>query len=208
MRQRDLLVLVLFTLVIGVVHQFYFTWNSPFLKAVLSGEGIGAWEQRVSSLGQIGEIVVMAVLAPLVVRWGFKRVMVLGTLAYLARCLILAGAYQLDATFAVKMSIICLGQLLHGVCFGCFLAVAFMYIDRVAPPHVRGSAQNLYGTLILGLGFFVGGLVSGKIGEWFEIGKQGDVIIYDWTNVWLASAAIAAVGVLGFAALFPSDRRG
>ena len=93
LRFRNFLVLVLVTLAIAVVHKFYFVWNSPFIGAMLESGGVEeAWEQRISSIGQISEVAVMAGLGLAIVRIGFKRTMVIGIVAYVLRCLIFAGA--------------------------------------------------------------------------------------------------------------------
>jgi nucleoside transporter len=204
-RQRRFLVLVVISFLIGVVHNYYFALNSPFLKSILvSGGVLGAWEQRISSLGQIAEIGVMAVLGLAIARLGFKRVMLIGTLAYLIRCLIFAAADYLHAPFAATMTIVCLGQLLHGLCFGCFMATAFIYLDRTTPTDIRGSVQTLYGTFVLGLGIFAGGIVSGQIRNYFTTGSDA-AAISNWTAIWLSGAAISAVCVLGFGLLFPRE---
>jgi len=207
MRYRNFLVLVAITFFVALVHKFYFVWNGPFLTHVLrSGDIQTAWEQRISSLGQISEIGVMAGLGLLIARIGFKWTMVIGAAAYTLRCLIFAGADALGADFSVTMTLACVGQVLHGFCFGCFLAAAFMYVDRYSPTDIRGSVQNLYGTLVIGLGFFAGGLVSGRIGTWCEIrDANGKVIDYHWTEMWLSCALLAAVCMVAFALLFPRD---
>jgi MFS family permease len=67
---------------------------------------------------------------------------------------------------------------------------------------VRGSTQTLYGTFVIALGFFVGGFVSGQVGEWFTTGT-GETAVQDWTSIWLSCAALCAACVLVFAAFFP-----
>ena len=84
LRFRSFLVLVLVSFLVAIVHKFYFIWNSPYLKVILEQGGIlGAWEQRISSIGQIFEVVVMAFLGFLVRRFGFKWTMLAGVTAYL-----------------------------------------------------------------------------------------------------------------------------
>ncbi len=230
LRHRNFAALVLISFLIAIVHKFYFVWNSPFLTVILQAGGIkGAMEQRISSIGQISEVAVMAGLGLSVLKFGFKRTMMAGAVAYLVRCLLFALAITLDGPFPLVMGLVCIGQALHGFCFGCFLAAAFMYVDRVSPKDVRGSMQNLYGTFVLGLGFFVGGFVSGRIGGFltstagtesfrdrmgiatqtgvvaFTDKSSGTEMIRDWLGIWLAGAALAAIAVTGFVLLFPKE---
>jgi nucleoside transporter len=233
-RLRNFLVLVLISFVVALVHKFYFVWNGPYLTVILERGNVTGWEQRISSIGQVFEIVVMAMLGFSIRSFGFKWTMTVGTIAYLVRCLIFAGAISVEAAFPAVMTAICFGQALHGFCFGCFLAAAFMYVDRVAPVDVRGTMQNFYGTFVLGVGFLVGGLLSGEVGDRFTteldkptvrstlgIESQAGVVDMtqkkdgrktemrrDWTGLWLGGAVLATVALVGFVLLFPSDRTG
>ena len=233
MRHRYFLVLVLVSLVVAVSHKYFFVWNSPFLKSLLRLGGVeAAWEGRISSIGQIFEVVVMMFLGFSIKRYGFKWTMAAGALAYLVRCLIFTGAVMIEGSFAITMTLVCLGQALHGFCFGCFLATAYMYVDRVSSVDVRGSMQTFYGTFVVGLGLFLGGMIGGWFGGLFETrsgeatlrdqlgiaGKSGLLPFYrkvdgvetqffaDWPGIWLAGAAISAVALLAFLLFFPNDK--
>ena len=202
LRQRHFLVLVLVSFFIAIAHQFVIAWYGPFLRAILDEGGWGAYEQSISSVGQICELGVLAVLGLMIKRLGFKRTMLLGAVAYLLRCLIFASVFSLDPPFTGKLILAATGQALHGFCFGCFMAVGYMYVDRISPKDVRGSMQTLYGTFVIALGFFVGGFVSGHVGAWFTTGV-GEAAEQDWTSIWLSCAAICAACVVVFAAFFP-----
>ncbi len=228
MRARSFLILVVISLGVAVVHKFYFHWNSLFLKAMLRSSGVeGVWEGRISSIGQIAEVAVMAGLGLMILRLGFKWTLVCGAVAYLLRCLIFAEAACLDGPVSI-MSLACGGQSLHGVCFACFLATAFIYVDRVAPKDIRGSAQIFYGTCVIGFGMFVGAFISGGVGSLFttEAGQEtlrdrwgiasavgmkpfettaGEWMMRDWPGIWLAGGAIAAGCLVALIVLFPKQ---
>jgi MFS family permease len=205
LRNRDFLVLVLVSFLIAIAHQFVVVWYSPFMRDILDSGGWGAYEQSISSIGQVCELAVLFGLGLLIKTLGFKRTMLLGTGAYLLRCLLFALVFSIDASAAQRVVIAAAGQALHGFCFGCFMAVGYMYVDRIAPADVRGSMQTLYGVFVLSLGFFVGGFVGGMIGEIFSA-PVGDATQRDWTSIWLSCAAICAVCVVVFGLFFP-DRR-
>ena len=85
------------------------------------------------------------------------------------------------------------------------MAAAFMFIDRTTPADVRGSVQNLYGTFVIGAGFFAGGFIAGRVAEAFKTGT-GEQAAYDWTSIWLTAAALAAFCVVTFLLAFPQQR--
>ena len=230
LRDRPFLVLVVATFVISIAHKFFFVWNSPFLRAVLDSGGIeGAYEQSLSSIGQIFEVAVMAVLGIAIAKYGFRRTLLVGAGAYTLRCVLFALVFAGAAPFAARIALAGAGQALHGLCFGCFLAAGYMYVDKVSPSDIRGSMQNMYGTFVIGLGFFVGGFVSGSVGDAFTtpqgaatfresfgvtsaagivefIDKQGVVLLRDWTGIWLTCALLAGACLLFLAVALPSDR--
>ena len=201
-RQRALLVLVIVSFLIAIAHQFVITWYSPFMRDILDTGGWGAYEQSISSVGQICELGVLAILGLLIKRLGFKWTLLLGATAYLLRCVLFSLVFSLDPPFAGKLVLAAAGQALHGFCFGCFLAAAYIYVDRIAPRDARGSMQTLYGTFVVALGFFAGGFVSGQVGEWFSSGT-GKTAVHDWTGIWLSCTALCAVCVVVFAVFFP-----
>lgn len=231
LKYQHFLVLVLVAFIISIVHKFYFQWNSPFLKNVLlMGGETGAWEQRISSIGQVFEVLVMAVLGFGIKKFGFKAVMLVGLLSYLVRSLVFAYASTLSDAYVLAMSLTCLGQAMHGLCFGCFLAAAYIYVDKVCPLDARGSMQTFFGTFVFGLGMFAGGFISGSIGEYFTSPENGTLVraawniesqtgiqaftqknldgdpinlLRDWPGIWLSSAAIALFATLLFWILFP-----
>ncbi|MCA9114056.1 MAG: MFS transporter [Planctomycetaceae bacterium] len=234
LNQRNFLVLIVVSLMVAIVHKYYFVWNAPFLSAVLEkGNVPGAWEQRISSIGQIWEVIVMASLGWSVRRFGFKWTLTAGLVAYMVRCLVFAWAITLGGSFMITMLMVTVGQALHGFCFGCFLAAAFIYVDRVAPPDARGSMQTFYGTFILGVGGLTGGLISGWFGDLYTTGSSSqslrkawgitseaglstlvqisetgrEVLTRDWPAIWLTSGVMALVALVVFVLLFPADRR-
>ena len=123
LRNQDFLVLVVVSFLIAIAHQFVVVWYSPFMRDILDTGGWGAYEQSISSIGQICELAVLAGLGLLIKKLGFKRTMLLGTCAYLLRCLLFASVFYLDPPATGKVVMAATGQALHGFCFGCFMAV-------------------------------------------------------------------------------------
>ena len=223
---RAFSVLVIISFFVAIVHKFYFVLNSPFLKDVLRSGGVtGAWEQRISSIGQISEVLIMVGLGWSITRFGFKRTLAAGIFAYMARCLVFMVAISLDTSFPVRMGLVLFGQALHGICFACFLAAAFMFVDRISPKDIRGSMQNLYGTFLIGVGGIAGGLMSGlandllttapgetTLRQTLRLTSQAGVVISekgqvirDWTSLWGSCGLLALLCLIAFWLTFPAE---
>ena len=80
---------------------------------------------------------------------------------------------------------------LHGVCFACFVAAAFIYVDRIAPDDVRHSAQTTFMLIFFGASPLLAGLTMGPLSR---LCTTDDGLNY--TAYWLTLSLVAAVGVL------------
>lgn len=207
LRRRDFLVLTLVTFVIAGAHNFYFVWNGPLLKSVLGRIGAEDKVQTFATIGQVAEILVMMIVGTSVLRLGYKQTMSIGIASYALRCVALATAG--DGTFGQIPSLVLagVGNALHGVCFGFFLATAFLYVNNTSPPDVKGSMQTIYGTLIFGLGGVLGANFAGRLGQRYLLGEFDGTKIYDWHGIWTVCAVAAGLCLVVFVFGFPRDRR-
>jgi len=179
--------------VVSMIHNIYFIQTAPFLKSI----GIrDADILPAMSLGQFAEIGVMAGLGLLLKRLGFRRVLTIGAAAYVLR-------YAIFGTTFLPVWIVVVSQALHGVCFACFLAASFIYIDRVAPADIRHSVQTVFGIVLFGLGPVAGGWLNGKLATTFE-GPEG----INYAGFWYTTACIALVAVLAVAIGFRDQTKG
>lgn len=153
LRNPGLAVLTLAALPISIIHTIYFIQTPQFLPTLAGVRDADV--QPAMSIGQFSEIFILAGLGFLLRRLGFKWVLVIGTLSYVLRYLIFSLGEPTPLVVA--------SQALHGVCFSCFYAAAFIYVERIAPVDVRHSAQTVFGIIILGLGPLLVSPVLGKI---------------------------------------------
>lgn len=163
-RRQPLLTLFLIAVPVSCIHQFYFVHTEGFLHeklqapaffAAIFGVGGGGF----MTIGQMAEVAVLGAI-PLVAReWSRKSLLAIGLVAYAARMALFA--YAQDSTAALL-----LGVALHGLCFGCFIFVAFMIVDEETTADVRASAQNLFNLVIIGIGVIVGSKVAGWVKDW------------------------------------------
>jgi MFS family permease len=139
-----LLVLFIVTFIDSVIHNGYFVMAGDFLKS----QSVGIkpeWIMPVMSIGQVAEILTMAVLGAVLARLGWKTTMILGILGHAAR-------FAVFAFFPQSQAVIIAVQVLHGICYAFFFATLYIFIDAAFPKDVRSSAQSLFNLLVLGLG--------------------------------------------------------
>lgn len=188
LRDRSFAVLVAASLPISVIHQIYFIQTPPFLSHLGLGDSqIGP----AMTIGQFSEILVMAVLGWLLKNLGFRKVIALGALAYFVR-------YFIWSLPGVPVELQVASQALHGVCYACFFAGAFIYVDRLAPPDVRHSAQTVFGIIILGGGPVLGGLLSGWLVNRYPSVQGGP----DFASLWRVLSFLGLATAVGFYAFF------
>jgi len=186
LRSRALLVLFLLAIPVSMIHQFYFVHASEFLSIMQrDSEGATAFAQTINrifgvggiglmTIGQMTEIAVLALLPFFAPKLGRKWLLAIGLLAYAARMAIFA--------YAESIGPVLLGVGLHGLCFGCFIFVAFMVVDEETTIDVRASAQNLFNLVIVGIGISIGSWIAVYVvGSWAmmptdRVNEAGEVI--------------------------------
>jgi nucleoside transporter len=188
LREPSFAVLVAASLPISVIHQIYFLQTPPFLSH------LGLLDSQIGpamTIGQFSEIAVMAVLGLALVKLGFRAVITVGALAYFVR-------YMIWSFDFLPVPVLVTSQVLHGICYACFFASAYIYTDRVAPPDVRHSAQTVFGILILGGGPVIGGWLSGVLQAQHTL-ADGTV---DFGALWRVVAIIGLVTTAFFVTFF------
>ncbi len=192
LKKPSFAVLVAASLPISIIHQIYFIQASPFLSNLgLADSSIGP----AMTIGQFSEILVMACLGLFLKRLGFRTVILFGMLAYVAR-------YAIWSQTELPVSLLVASQALHGVCYACFFAGAYIYVDRLAPADVRHSAQTVFGILILGGGPVIGGWLSGYLSEQFPSAQAG---VPDFSKLWLTLSGIALATAVFFGLAFREE---
>ena len=199
-RRQPLLTLFLLAVPISCIHQFYFVFTSDFLSrygrdaANAINRVLGVGGGGLMTIGQMSEIAVLAGIPLVAKRVSRKTLLGVGILAYALRMALFA--------YTDSLATVLLGVALHGLCFGCFIFVAFMVVDEETAPDVRASAQNLFNLVIVGIGIIVGSWISTSvIGEW---AREGEVMNY--SRLFSVPMWAALVCFLLLLVLYPSKR--
>jgi len=176
-RRQPLITLFLLAVPVSCIHQFYFVHTESFLGAkqasapaffkTLFGEGGGG----LMTIGQMSELLVLGAIPLVAKKLPRRTLLAIGLVAYAVRMELFANV---DTLGLPVMLTLVLGIALHGLCFGCFIFVAFMVVDEETSGDVRASAQNLFNLVIVGIGVIVGSMIAGQIAEWASAGGAMD----------------------------------
>lgn len=189
-RRRALVTIFLLSIPVAAVHSFFFARTAQYLlhlrleaPAIDRIFGVGGGPM---TIGQISEVVVLALMPLVATRVPRKALLAVGLLAYTARFFVFA---YLPYPWAIYP-----GLALHGLVFGCFFFICFMVIDELTSADVRSSAQNLFNLIVFGVGVIVGNLLAGWIADWTRLADGG----MNWQAFyaipgWVTVACLAAL---------------
>lgn len=174
------------SLVASAEFQFFYTLSGQFLGS------LGVKEQFIApykSTSQMAEVLALAVLLPIVLKKvGMKWTLVIGTLAWSLRYFIFATKVFLPVVLSLS---------LHGIGFAFVFITSYFYIDRIAPKDIRGSAQSLYTLVTLGVGNWLGSILSGKLQDHFTTGT-GASAVTNWPPVFIVPAILTLGSAIAF----------
>ncbi len=190
MKQTSFAIFVVGSLLICIPLQFYYTFTNPFLNELGVSNAAG-----IQTYGQMSEVVFMLLIPLLFVRLGVKWMLLIGMVAWAGRYLLFAFGDTNDGMWMLYV-----GILLHGICYDFFFVTGQIYVDNKAPTSVRAAAQGFLTFVTLGVGLFLGSLISGKVVGHYAV--DGGTPPHDWQAIWLVPAAMAGAVLLIFALLF------
>ncbi|HTF90029.1 MAG TPA: MFS transporter [Planctomycetota bacterium] len=192
-RRQPLLTLFLLAVPVSCIHQFYFVHTEGFLHAKLEVPEIfrtifGVGGGGFMTIGQMVEVMVLGLIPLVAKNVSRKSLLAVGLIAYALRMALFA--YMQDSGLLLLF-----GVGLHGLCFGCFIFVAFMIVDEETSPDVRASAQNLFNLVIIGVGIIVGSWVAGAVAEWASASGTMDYRKLFSAPMWAALVCLALLRV-------------
>ena len=187
LKDTNFLLFLIISFVVTTQLQFYFLGTSRFL------EDIGTPNASIPglmSIAQAAQIVAMAVILPLIFRrMGYQWTLAIATLTWIVMFMTYARMKPRSAIIA--------SMALHGLAYAFFFDAGFLYMERVAPPEIRGSAQALYTTVTQGLGLFVGTWITGAVMDRFRSAEG-----FDWRRIFLVPCFLLIVCMLAFVFIF------
>ena len=143
---------ILFLIAIGCTHGAHATFYT-FGALHWQAQGLSAaWVGTLWAIGVVAEVVLFALSAPVVRRFGPAKLIVAGATASVLRW----GVMTFDPPLAVLIPL----QLLHALTYGAAHLGAILFITRAVPHKGMGSAQAFYATIAAGLALGIVGLIS------------------------------------------------
>jgi nucleoside transporter len=187
LRDRSFSTFIVGSFLLCIPLQFYYAFTNLFLNEI----GLAEPASKMT-LGQVSEIGFMLLLPWLLLRFGVKRILLVGMGAWALRYLLFSQGASGSLVWMLYA-----GILLHGICYDFFFVTGQIYVDQRAPREIRASAQGFLALITHGLGLFIGSWLSGRIVEGYATGAG-----HEWSSIWLIPAALAGVILIGFALLF------
>lgn len=195
-RRLDFTVLTLAALVISMIHNCYFIRTPSYIV-----DAVGFTDDKIGpvmAIGQVSEIVVLAVLGLFLKKLGYKWVLILGAMSFALRYGMFA--YVLSAETPSKATVQG-AMLLHGLNYGFFFAGSFLYVEKIAPKNIRHSAQTVFGIIILGAGPVMAGFYNGLFDRFKDASDA-----QQYGQFWWTQSALAVVAMLVILVLFRQDK--
>jgi nucleoside transporter len=202
-KDRSFSIFFISSILICIPLSFYYTWANPSLTdaykiAFPSADPNGFNIENKMSLGQASEVIFMLLLPFAFQRFGIKKILIIGLLAWIIRFVFFGYGTADTSAWMLYLAI-----LLHGVCYDFFFVTGQIYTDNKAGEKIKSQAQGLISLATYGIGMFIGSIISGKVKDVYT---ATDTSITNWTSVWLVPAGIATLVLLLFV-LFFKDKK-
>jgi len=198
-KDRNYLVFALTSFLIMFAGLFHWSLTNRYLN-----ESKMDYAQFWQSSGQMAETVFLFAMPWFFRRFGVKKMLLLGLLAWISRFV----CYSYGVWGSATSTLVVLGLVLHGPCYDFFFVTGQLYTDKKASKDIQAQAQGLISLLTFGLGWFVGSWLSGLVADNFAVKIVVDgaekVTGHDWHSIWLCPIAIVAV-IIAFFTMFFRD---
>jgi len=193
LNNRNFLLFFIASILICIPLAFYYQNANLFLTEVGLSNPTGKM-----TIGQISEAFFLLLLPVFFARFGFKKTILLGMLAWAVRYVLFAFGDAGELTY-----MLILGIALHGICYDFFFVSGQIYTDARAGEKYKSSAQGLITLATYGVGQLIGFWVAGYVLEYYRNNPSDTPL---WQSVWLVPAIIAFVVLCLFALFFKDEK--
>ena len=191
LKDRNFLMFFITSILICIPLAFYYQQANPFLVELGMENPTGKM-----TLGQISEVLFMLLLPFFFKKFGFKKTLLVGMLAWAVRYTLFAYGNAGEQAF-----MLIIGIALHGICYDFFFVSSQIYTDFKAGEKIKSAAQGLITLATYGVGMLVGFWVAGKISDQ-NIFADGT---HNWEVIWMLPAAFALGVMVLFMLIFKNE---
>lgn len=188
LKDKNFLIFFISSILICIPLAFYYQNAHPFLTAAGVENPTGKM-----AIGQISEALFLLFIPVFFARFGFKKTILVGMLAWAVRYVLFAYGNGGDLSFMLIT-----GIALHGICYDFFFVSGQIYTNSKAGEKYKSAAQGLITLATYGIGMLIGFAVAGWITDNYKT-AEGAI---NWEMVWIIPAGIAFAVFLIFALLF------
>lgn len=193
LKEKNFAVFFISSILICIPLAFYYQNANPFLAEIGVADPTGKM-----TIGQISEALFLLLLPVFFKRFGFKKTLLIGMLAWVLRYVLFAFG---DADNGLFLLII--GIALHGICYDFFFVSGQIYTDSKAGEKFKSSAQGLITLATYGVGMLIGFSIAGKVSDLY-LAADG---FHDWQSIWMIPSGIAVFVVIFFLIFFKDESK-
>lgn len=188
LKDKNFAVFFLSSILICIPLAFYYQNAHPFLTEARIENPTGKM-----AIGQISEALFLLLIPVFFTRFGFKKTILVGMLAWAIRYALFAYGNGADLSF-----MLIIGIALHGICYDFFFVSGQIYTNSKAGEKYKSAAQGLITLATYGVGMLIGFAVAGWITDNYKT-ATGTI---NWEMVWIIPAGIALAVFVLFALTF------
>ncbi|MFC3197387.1 nucleoside permease [Parapedobacter deserti] len=199
-KHRNTALFFLFSLMLGAALQITNAFGGPFLddfRATYPGSFGAQHPNLLLSISQISETFFILLIPFFLRRFGIRNVILFSILAWVLRFALFGLSNPHDRLYLLILSMI-----IYGMAFDFFNISGSLYVEKVAEPKIRSSAQGLFMIMTNGFGAIVGGYGSGWVVDHFT-NAEGQ---RDWPSIWFTFSGYALVLAVLFLLIFRNKR--
>ncbi|MEZ0451182.1 MFS transporter [Sphingobacterium thalpophilum] len=195
LKDKNFLIFFISSVLICIPLAFYYSNANLFLTEIGLENPTGKM-----TIGQASEVLFLLALPIFFTKFGFKKTILVGMLAWVIRYLLFAYGNAGELSFMLLI-----GIALHGICYDFFFVSGQIYTDSKAGIKYKSAAQGLITLATYGVGQLIGFWVASYVGDKYKELKATDLAGF-WNHTWVVPAIIAAVVFFIFLALFKDEK--
>jgi nucleoside transporter len=193
LKDKNFAIFFISSILICIPLAFYYQTAHPFLSNIGVEDPTGKM-----TIGQISEVLFLLLLPVFFKKYGFKKTILVGMLAWAVRYALFAYGNAGELSF-----MLIIGIALHGICYDFFFVSGQIYTNAKAGEKYKSAAQGLITLATYGVGMLIGFEIAGMITDNYKIAEK----TYDYKMIWIIPSAIAAFVFLLFALIFKDEKK-